>query len=562
MNWGFHITLKNLDRLLRWVRWPIQLSLPGANQSHTLWVICGLVLLVLASPWILDYALVFWHRQKPLSTRQLQANSPGALRLLRQVCRQQGWQLPELRVIPDPAPLCFSYGWLPRNTRIVVSQGLLDQFSDQGLTALYGYELARMVNSSLPVLSAVALPLLVLHSSYGWLAQVGDAITQPLVRTILGLLASALYGLFWLLRQIVLWLSRLCCSWGDRRAVALTQHPDRLAEALLGLAGAIATHLRQRGQLHPLHTSLEVLMPIGFRQALSPGSLLASSEGDATVTAALMATDGLNPYRQWLRVSASHLPLGERLLWLNQQALLRGQPGIFPEQQPLLTQVSLPLLLLQKSPLTGLIAGGGLAMGLWFLGGIVNRLGWQRLSWLYQDPSILVGGLWLGLGLGLLLRINLLFPDAVGPSVSSLKGTATPAAPNTVAALLQHPNPLPVQGQPVTLRGNLRGRSGVGNWGCQDLYLDDASGLIRLANPMPLGSLQGVIQPRNHPFSWIGRRVTVTGWGRYNGGMLWVDINQIQLDQQRFFQAYGPIWATATSLGVSLIGIATILRGG
>jgi hypothetical protein len=196
-------------------------------------------------------------------------------------------------------------------------------------------------------------------------------------------------------------------------------------------------------------------------------------------------------------------------------------------------------------------------MGLWFLGGIVNRLGWWRLSWFYQDSSLLTGGLWLGLGLGLLLRINRLFPDSQ-PKV----GTATTDPPDTIAALLQYPLPLPVQGQPVTLRGNLWGQSGVGNWGCQDLYLNDASGIVRLANPVPLGSLQGLFQPRNHPHKWIGRRVTVTGWGRYNGGMLWVDINQIQLDQQRFFQAYGPIWATATSLGVSLIGIATILRGG
>ncbi len=559
ISWGLQFALKTLDRLLQWVRWPVAISLPGAHQPYTLWVMGGLLLLGLASPWLMDYCLALGFRQRSLSTRQLQGSSPGALRLLRQVCRQQGWQLPELRVIADPTPLCFSYGWQPRNTRIVVSQGLLDRLSDQEITALYGYELAGMVNHSLPVLSGLGFLLLLLYGGYRWLAKTGDTITQPLLQTILGLLASIVYGLFWLLRQIGLWLSRLRCGWGDRRAVALTQHPDHLIEGLLGFTRAIATHLQQREQRHPLQASLEILMPVGFRQALGPGNLLASSQENEAVQAMLMATDGLNPYRQWLRVNASHLPLGERLLWLHQQALVQNQPNIAPEQPSHSAQVSLPLLLLQKGPLAGLLAGGSLAMGLWFLGGIVNRLGWQRLNWLYQDPSILAGGLWLGLGLGLLLRINLLFPDAVSATAPGSPGSAEP---NTVVSLLQVSNSLPVQGQPVTLRGELRGQPGIGNWGSQDLYLADPSGLVRLTNPVPLGSLQGIFQPRNHPFRWIGRRVLVTGWGRYSNGILWVDINQIRLGQQQVFQTYGPIWATLISLGASLFGIVTILRGG
>ncbi len=578
-NWAIHFALRTVDRLLRWVRWPIQLSLPGANQTYTVWVIGGLVLLALASPWIMDFALAFWHGQKPLSTRQLQGYSPGALRLLRQVCRQRGWQLPELRVIPDQAPLCFGYGWLARNSRIVVSQGMLDQEPDEAITALYGYELARMVNGSGSVLSAVGLLLLLLHTAYHRLAQVGDRLTQPLLSNTLGIISSIFYGLFWLLRQLVLWLSRSCCSWGDRRAIALTQHPDHLADGLLQLTEAIAADLERRGTLHPLLTSLEVLLPVSSRQAITPGSLLAKAGHDgqnlntadnshsdrfanrATTIADLIAVDSLNPYRQWLRVNATHPPLGERLLDLSQQAAHRQQPTVvaLPLASPTSNGFSPPLLLLQKSPLAGLLTGGGIAMGLWFLGGIVNRLGWQWLSWLYQDPSILVGGLWLGMGLGLLLRINALFPDQGNPPPA---GQTSTAAPDTIADLLRNSSVLPVQGKPVTLRGQLRGSAGVENWGCQNLYLNDGSGLVKLVDPVPLGSFQGIFQPRCHPRQWIGQAVTVSGWSRYGGGLLWVDIHQVQLDSHHHFQAYGPIWATLLSLVISLIGILTIFRGG
>lgn len=579
INWAIHFALRTVDRLLQWVRWPVQLRLPGASQNYTVWVIGGLVLLALASPWIMDFALAFWHGQKPLSTRQLQGYSPGALRLLRQVCRQRGWQLPELRVIPDPAPLCFSYGWLARNTRIVISQGILDQGSDEIVTALYGYELARMVNGSGAVLSAVGLLLLLLHSAYHRLAQVGDRLAQPLLRNSLGVLSSIFYGLFWLLRQLMLWLSRLCCSWGDRRAVALTQQPNHLADGLLQVTEAIAIDLEQRGSLHPLLTSLEVLMPVSGRQAITPGSLLAQADRDdqtlnseenaasdrsairATTIATLLAIDSFNPYRQWLRGSASHPPLGERLLNLGQQAILRQQPTAvaLPTAPPAPSGFSLPLLLLQKSPLAGLLTGVGIAMGLWFVGGIVNRLGWQRVSWLYQDPSILIGGLWLGLGLGLLLRINALFPDL--DSTSSVRQIPA-GVPKTIAELLHSSSVLPVQGKPVTLRGQLRGSAGLDNWGCQNLYLDDGLGLVKLVNPVPLGSLQGLFQQRSHPRQWVGQAVTVSGWSRYGAGLLWVDIHQVQLNPQHRFQAYGPIWATLLSLIISLMGILTIFRGG
>jgi hypothetical protein len=371
-------------------------------------------------------------------------------------------------------------------------------------------------------------------------------------------LASALYGLFWLLRQMMLWLSRLCCRWGDRRAVALTQQPEQLAEGLLALTRAIAADLHKRGTLHPLHTSLEVLMPISSRQAITPGSLLITGH---TLRASLLPAGGLSPYRQWLRANASHDPLAERLLWLNSQALRQGQPSLPLDRQIFAStaQISLPLLLLQKGPLVGLVLGGGLAMGLWFIGGIVTRFGWQRLSWLYQDPSILLGGLWLGLGFGLLLRVNALFPDQVK---SPQPNRSVAAAPETIAALLQATAPIPIQGRPVILKGKLIGHGGIDNWDCQDLYLNDASGLVKLVNPVPLGSLQGLAQARSHPLQWIGRSVTVMGWGRYDGGLLWVDVNRIDLDHHHRFQAYGPIWATLLSLAISLLGIVIIVRGG
>ncbi|NJL46708.1 MAG: hypothetical protein HC929_03405 [Leptolyngbyaceae cyanobacterium SM2_5_2] len=364
-------------------------------------------------------------------------------------------------------------------------------------------------------------------------------------------MANGLYGLFWLLRKLVLWPSRLRWSWADRRAAALTQQPELLQHSLLALTANLGNHFRQQQQLHPVLASLDILMPLNIQAAISPGSFFSSVD-----YLTLMAEDCLNPYRRWLRANATHPSLAERLQPLDRQALNLHRPTGLP---PLSAAYSVPsfqlsLLLLQKAPVVGLLAGGGIALGLWFVGGVVQRFGWQRLSWLYQDPSLLQGGLLLGLGLGLLVRINTLYPD-ISPRL--------PLATEAGVALMAGDNPLPVQGQPIRLEGTLIGAPGVANWFGQDLHLETSQGVVRLRAASPLLGWWGIIQSPRHISQWLGRQVRIAGWWRQGGGLLWLDIAEVSpLSQSDNFIDQGPLWATVVSLGLSLAGIWIILTGG
>jgi Zn-dependent protease with chaperone function len=554
INAGLHWVLQGINGLLRFLRFR---GIPAFDQAHTGLVVTTLIIIALASPWLMDRGLAWGYGQRSLSTRQLQAQHPEILRLLRQVCRYQGWQLPELRLIPDAAPLCFSYGWLPHNTRIVISQGLLDTCSEEELTALYSYELAHIANWDLPVISAIGLGQLLLYTGYWRLARWGNTLDSTPARIAVGGMANGLYGLFWLLRKLVLWLSRVRTGWSDRRADALIQQPYAQQQSLLGLTTRISTHFQSQGALHPLLQSLDVLMPLNVRAAISPGSFLAS-----VALPSLLADDSFNPYRQWLLSNASHQPTGARLLALNQLALKRGQPIGCPDLnpscwttlRPTAQRLAIPLLLLQKSPIVGLLTGGGIALGLWFIGGIVNRFGWQRLSWFYQDSSLLQGGLLLGLGLGLLLRINALYPD-ISPRLTP---AATPGQ-----ALVEGGGVVPVQGQPIILAGRLTGAPGLANWVGQDLYLATSDGVVRLSATLPALGWQGFVRPGHHPIQGLGRPVRISGWQRRSGGLLWLDIAEIRLSSgQLLYTDHAPLWITVVSLGLSLWGIWVILTGG
>ena len=545
---GLHLLFRGVNTLLRQVTWPIRLGgIALLNRSYTGPIVVLFLGLMLTSPWWMDYLLAQIYGQRPLTARQLQGTHPEVLKRLRQQCRQRGWYLPELRLLPTTVPLCFSYGWRPRYLRIVVSQGLLDSGDDEMLGMFYAYELAHMVNQATAVISGLGGFLLILHTLHGRLAQWREGRSSRFPKVALGGLAYGCYGLFWSLRRGLLWLSRRRSEWADRRVEALTQRPDLQQQHLCWLTSQLPAHLAQRGTLHPLWASLDILMPLSPQAALSPGSFIPTLGAAATVL-----DDWANPYRHWLVGGASHPPLGERLFWLNQRAIQRQQPALNlaePVPSPL-PSLSIPRLMRQKSPVLGLLLGGGIALVFWFVGGLVLRLEWTRLSWWYQDESLLYGGVLLGLGLGLLTRINALYPDilAIQPPISEAR------------LLLGSVDQLPVEGAPCRLSGTLI--SPLDNGQAQDLYLATLGGMVKLGFSSPQPMLWA-LRPTPSPLKpWVGRSVTVSGWRRRNDGVVWVDVATIGLSSQRqVIPIVAPIWATMISLGLCLWGVFVIFTG-
>ena len=74
---------------------------------------------------------------------KLQAVSPEAATLVGKRCQQKRWPFPTLWKLPTEIPLIFSYGWLPRNARLVVSEGLLSQLAADEVATLVSYEMAH-----------------------------------------------------------------------------------------------------------------------------------------------------------------------------------------------------------------------------------------------------------------------------------------------------------------------------------------------------------------------------------------------------------------------------------
>ena len=540
--------------VLESVRWLVRIPTSWQYRTHTMPVILGLGMLLLASPWLLDWLLGRVYKQKPLSIQKLKQTHPEGCRLLRRIGQQRGWLLPALRELPTDAPLIFSYGWLPRYSRIVISRGLLKRLEDEEFATLMGYELTHITIWTAPVMSLVAVLLQLLHQGYWQMAQWGDRRANRFLKTLAAAISILSYTLYWIVRKVTIPLSRVRVNFCDRQATEWTGNPNALVRALIKLEDGIAATLSLAGHTPSIVESTDLLTPIGYETAITPGSIYPNPE-----FLELLNWDTQNPYRHWLSFNSSHALLGERLKRLTGYALQwQLTPELLPTQTsqtqaqskatfwdywfPFLQQIS-PYI----SPLIGLVV----VMILWFLGGLFRPLGIWQVGWLYGDQGLLRGLILIGVGVAIMLRINRYFPD-----ILAANRIMNPSLPK----LLADPTGLPTDSVPLRLQGTLLGRRGIANWLCQDLILKTPTGLLKLHFLSSLGAIGNAFIHPQHPTEWVGRSINVQGWLR-RGAIAWLDIDHFLKSGKVVARSNHPIWSVLLSLTFCGLGIYTLLRG-
>ena len=527
---------------------PSWISLIPTSYSYWAWRLAGgLIMIAIASPWLWDLWLRFTaHRATPFSIQKLRAISPEAAALVSKRCQQKRWPFPTLWKLSTEIPLIFSYGWLPRNARLVVSDGLLSQLTADEVATLVSYEMAHWKTLYWPLLSLQGLLLQVSHQLYWHLALWGNQQARPL-SWIAGTVANLSYAVFWLLRIPGLWVSRVRTYYGDRAATEATGNPNGLTRALAKLSFGLATSVVTQGYTPATVESLTLLLPVSTdltRQSLY-GSL---------PLAELFAWDSLNPLRNWMSISDAHPPLGDRLRlimayaqhWKLDLELPIASP---PRRRQGLSQSEWVRLIGQGMPFFGLAFGLAVGLFLLLLGAIGRWLEWPALDWMHQDRGLVVACMVMGIGLGTTLRINRFFPDL------SFEMSLSQDFPRW----LSDPGLLPVSSVPAKLSGTLMGRPGLANWLGQDLIFKTADAeLLKLHFFSILGPLGNVVSPQAKPTALIGRSVQVLGWFR-RGNHPWLDIDTLRLSNGTLLQAAHPI--TSLLIAVMTSGLALWLLG-
>jgi Zn-dependent protease with chaperone function len=531
--------------LLRQMTWPVDLRPYGQfNTDCTGFLTVLLLGLLAASPWIFNALLAKAHKLKALKLSELERFSPEASRLLKRVCGQRRQPVPEFGLLPDAAPLIFTYGYLPGNTHIVVSQGLLDQLSDDEIATLYGIELAHIAQWDFIILSWISLVAQLPHWAYWQVASWGDRQSDRVLQSIAVIGSALAYGLYHFLRLPGLALARMRHYYSDRAAAELTGNPNALSRALIKLAIGMHQDIQQKGYTSPLLESLDLLLPVDANQAMK-----------SFPSPALLEWDRSNAYRKWLAINNSHSALGDRLHLLS---LYAKHWRLDSELEWDITkpQNDNRRFLLQSAPFLGIAVGLAIALILWSFGWVADKAGWLGLSWMWGDESIIRGLPCIGFGIGTFWRINSFFPDIK----RNLQVTAD------LTPLLTQPSALPVDSQPIRIQGNLLGRRGFKNWLHQDLWLQTQTGLIRLHHTSKQGVFGDLLPQPIRPQALMNEKfanepVTVTGWFR-RGVAPWIDVETIQAKRGTTIRSEHPVWSTAIGVMAALLGIYMLFKGG
>ncbi|BAY79051.1 hypothetical protein NIES25_55320 (plasmid) [Nostoc linckia NIES-25] len=521
------------------VKLPYVEPLQVLYNDPTRFLLVALVILIAASPWLLDLLLANLYGQRELAKDVLNGHSREAVRVLQRCCQQRHWPLPKLRILPMAAPIILTYGSLPRNARIVVSKGLLEQLTDDEIAVIYATQLGHIAHWDFVVMSLVLLVTLPTYKVYEQVSKLGDNISGKIWRTPVTIVATLIYGVWCLLTGTALWLSRLRLYYSDRTAAEITGNPNALIRALLKIAIGIATDIEKQEQTSWQLESLNIVAPIAYQQSISLGTIASHLSFES-----FLKWDVVNPYRRWFTINNSHPLVGDRIQRLCQIARHwhLDTELHFPSEQP--SKVKRQSFLLQIAPWLGIPLGVLFAGLVWLAWQLAFALKFLNLKWIYEDWSFITGCLLIGFSIGTVIRINSFFPD-IKP--------ATLQTDDCLPNLLADPSTLPIDSISVRLVGKLLGRQGTGNSLAQDLILQSSAGLVKLHHVSWLG------QSVNHQ-DLIGRQIIVTGWFR-RGATPWIDIQTLETQSGKTIHSPHPIWSTALAVAAQAWGAYVFLSG-
>ncbi|MDT7945353.1 MAG: zinc metalloprotease HtpX [Cyanobacteriota bacterium PSP.bin.10] len=511
-----------LQGLLPWLRNGLRWLVAGSLAVNF-----GVGLLFFA-PWLMDQLHQRLHKLRWARLGEIERHSPETARLLQRICAQNQLKQPRLGVIPDAGPLAFVYGTFSDGCRIVVTQALLQQLSEDEIAAVYAQALGRIVNGDVLVMTLLGSPIQLVYLALEQVSQLGSQ-----RRDLIGHVAPLLYLIYTVLSYPLFFLSRLGTYHADHFAVQATGNPNGLIAALLkSAAGLQEAHKNDRRPSSLLHcTRLFSFLDFKTIAAASAAARLQ----DPSQAGQVFLWDQINPWARWMQVNSSHpLPghrfkvlagYGERLRLLPELSLGSGSKLDVARLQ---SRFWLDLAI-YAAEVVGILIG-------WLVGLILYLLLQNRL-----DPKVIAAAAVVGYGVGLWAKAGLMY------------GGSLPARPTDVLSLLADPDADPRRGQWVELEGELVGLGPSGYQLGAELKLQEATGLIPVRFTSPLGPVGNVFSGLKRIRALVGRRVKVVGWFR-RGNTAWVDLAYVQVGSNKL-HSRPRLWLVVFGLGVILLGI-------
>jgi len=437
----------------------------------------------LIGPWLIEMVVsIHWDDLYPaLPARNRE--------FIEKLCADRGLKMPRIGVIASGTPNAFSFGHTPADSRVVVTQGLLDVLTVDEANAVLAHEIGHIEHWDFVVMTVAALAPLLLYQIYAFTRHISN----------LRALAYGAYVCYWVSQFVVLLLNRTREYFADHYAAEVTNAPEALSSALIKIAyGMVKADGEYKQALS--RKAVDAQMRREYRVAgsmavmgisnLHSGTALALAGADAANAAAVMRWDLVNPWARFYELNSSHPLTALRVRALNEQA----EDSHRAVQYPLPTDQRIhwgafPIeLFVWGLPLLSI---GLLVSALWLRG-------WFSYFGITLPPET-KPVLLIASGAGWLLRVAYRY-----------RGDAQDVS---VISLLEDTEVSQMRPRAVRLRGEIVGRGVPGVFWSPDLVLRDSTGIIFMLyrQTIPFARLLFALSSAD---SFIGQTVEIEGWFR------------------------------------------------
>jgi len=491
------------------------------------------------SPILMDLMQRFLYGTQWVSITDIESKSPETVELINRICEEQNLKRPRLGIIDDENPTAFTYGSLPSNARLVVTEGLFTYLDDDEVAAVYAHEMGHIVNWDFAVMTLANTLVQITYFIYVYAQQMGQG-DDDNNGGILGNIALAAYVFYVVGTYILLYLSRTREYLADHFATERTGNPNALSRALVKIAYGIVEEGQKAQKPSRVLQGTRALGIADGEAATSTGTAYRVSS-DPSKVGRVFLWDLFNPWAGLMELNSTHPLTGKRVRALTTYA---EQLGL--EQEFNMGEVINEGNNLNKKRLYGNFVGDiflYIAPIIGVIAGLVIALTLLALNVSVATPSLLIlGSMVMGWGLGKLLKTFVQRP--------SFKN----AAETDILTLMSNPYASPLRGKPVKLQGELIGRGDAGYSFGSDLKLQDRTGLMFLHYASRFGPLGNFLFGMQRVKNLIGMSVESIGWF-YRGIMPWTDLICLESENGTVVNSYHRFWSLLLSIGAIALGV-------
>ena len=485
------------------------------------------------SPWIMDLTQQWLYKTRWVNLDEIGRYSPETVKIIEQVCQQKNLKQPRLGIIDDQNPTAFTYGTLPNNARVVVSQGLFTYLDDDEIAAVYAHELGHVVHWDFAVMTLASTLVQICYLFFVFARRIGQQSDKA--KDALQALSLAAYLFYLVGTFLLLYLSRIREYFADHFAAQATGNPNALSRALVKIAYGLVEEGRREPEPSRLMEGTRALGICDHKAAVTTGTAYRISASPERLGRVFL-WDMFNPWGWWMELQSTHPLTGKRIRALSNYA----------EQLDLATEFDMTRVVKEGKNLSQQKLYGGFFFDLFLylaetIGFFVGLIIGSILAAQTGYKGLAIGGVFLGLGVGILLKALVMFPQYE-------------QAPETdILSLMADPYASPLRGKPAKLNGTLIGRGDAGYIFGSDLQFQDKTGLLFLRYSSRFGPIGNFLFGMSRVKNLIGTQTKTLGWFR-RGAASWLDLIRLETENGTIVNSYHRFWSFLISIVLILLG--------